>query len=71
MGLVQAALEAVAEQRAERLAGADAVEQGEREPHPSRREVEGERAVGPPPWARCPERRTAAVAACPSDGAWM
>ena len=43
--LVQAALEAVAEQRAERLAGADAVEQREREPHAPRGEVERERRV--------------------------
>ena len=44
--LVQAALEPVAEQRAERLAGADAVEQREREPHAPRGEVERERRVG-------------------------
>ena len=47
VALVQSAFQAVAEQRAERLAGADAVEQGEREPHAPRREVEGERLAGP------------------------
>ena len=81
MALVQAALEAVAEQRAERLAGADAVEQREREPHAPRREVDGERCAGPAgvgevPGAqdrggrRLPERRRVDVAvACRLRGA--
>ena len=44
--LVQAALEAVAEQRAERLALAHAVEQPARVAHPPRRQIDRERPVG-------------------------
>jgi hypothetical protein len=43
LAVVQAALEAVAEQRAHVLAVADALEQRQREPHAVGRQVDGER----------------------------
>ena len=73
-GLVEQALDAIAEQRAERLALPHAVEQPRGFAHAARRQLDRERArrrLGTPDGPRCALRSSAAVAACVIDGAWM
>ena len=60
---MQAALDVVAEQRAERLALAHAVEQPLGQPHPVRGQLDGEGGVVAPPWARWALRSSAAALA--------
>ena len=68
--VAQPALQAVAEQCADRLARAHPVEELQRPGHALRTEVECEGAGGVSPAARRPLRRIAALAACGTDGAW-
>ena len=71
---MQAALEPIAEQRAERLALAHAIEQPRRFARAARRQIDRERTVarrGMPLAPRCALRSSAAAAACVIDGAWM
>ena len=80
MMLVQAALEAIPEQRTERLSFAHAIEQREREAHAPRREIDRQRtvlfaAMGQMTGSqhrrsgRLPERRRMDVAVAGADGA--